>query len=319
MREEIIKFCDCLGGDPLRVQGAGGNVSWKEGKTLHIKASGTWLARAKEKNIFVPVDLEHLQSAIDREDFAATPEVCDSSGMKPSIETMLHAVMPQKIVAHLHLVDAIARLVRKNYPVEVPVRGRFAYALVDYHKPGAELAEALYRKIKNRSEIDVVLLKNHGIIAGGESAEELLNTIEKLEEVFRCEPRPKVDIPAIRPIGNGYRPVPCPNIQQLVFDKALFQRLSKDWALYPDHVVFLGERPHIYHSEREIDDTAEIIFLKNRGIFTKTAPTPAVIEQLLCYYNVMARQHPEEELVSLSSGEIAAVLNWDAERYRQGL
>jgi rhamnose utilization protein RhaD (predicted bifunctional aldolase and dehydrogenase) len=46
LQASVINYCSTIGRDPLLVQGAGGNVSWKEGNTLWIKASGTWLADA---------------------------------------------------------------------------------------------------------------------------------------------------------------------------------------------------------------------------------------------------------------------------------
>ena len=44
-----------LGQDPLQVQGAGGNTSYKDGNVMWIKASGTALAAAEEAEIFVAV------------------------------------------------------------------------------------------------------------------------------------------------------------------------------------------------------------------------------------------------------------------------
>ena len=55
LSESVIDFCSDIGGDAFLVQGAGGNVSWKDGDTLWVKASGTWLSEAKYKEIFLPV------------------------------------------------------------------------------------------------------------------------------------------------------------------------------------------------------------------------------------------------------------------------
>ena len=57
MKKLISNFCQRIGADPLLVQGAGGNVSWKEGDDLWVKASGTWLADAVSQDIFIPVSL----------------------------------------------------------------------------------------------------------------------------------------------------------------------------------------------------------------------------------------------------------------------
>ena len=53
-----------FGQDVLHIQGAGGNVSIKADDVMWIKASGTMLCDAAIKDIFVPVDLPGMQSAI---------------------------------------------------------------------------------------------------------------------------------------------------------------------------------------------------------------------------------------------------------------
>ena len=114
LKTAVIEYCSIIGSDPLLVQGAGGNVSWKEGDTLWVKASGTWLAEAAEKDIFVPVDLQHLRTAIEKGDFSVTPKVLGDSVLRPSIETLLHALMPHRVVVHLHAIEILAHLVRDN-------------------------------------------------------------------------------------------------------------------------------------------------------------------------------------------------------------
>ena len=57
----ISEYCERIGSNPLLVQGAGGNISWKEGDVLWIKASGMWLIDAIKENIFVSVSLKNIQ------------------------------------------------------------------------------------------------------------------------------------------------------------------------------------------------------------------------------------------------------------------
>ena len=52
-RKEVQDYCVKVGSNRLFTQGAGGNVSWKDGNLLYIKASGTWLADANDKDIFL--------------------------------------------------------------------------------------------------------------------------------------------------------------------------------------------------------------------------------------------------------------------------
>ncbi len=114
-RATLSDYCAAIGADPLLVQGAGGNASWKDADTLWVKASGTWLAEARARDIFVPVDLAHLRGAIATGQLDVTPRPLGDSGLRPSIETLLHALMPQPVVLHLHAVELLAQLVRPGF------------------------------------------------------------------------------------------------------------------------------------------------------------------------------------------------------------
>ena len=48
------------------MQGPGGNISFKDGGILLIKASGTKMADVKKRNIFVEVNLNKIISAMNR-------------------------------------------------------------------------------------------------------------------------------------------------------------------------------------------------------------------------------------------------------------
>ena len=115
--------------------------------------------------------------------------------------------------------------------------------------------------------------------------------------------------------------VDIPKIHNLVFNNFLYENLKKSWALYPDHVVFLGHKAHCYDSleilmEKKVP-LAELIFIKNRGVFTTSKMSLAKLVQLKCYYDVITRQREEIELNLLSENNIIELLNWDAEHYRQ--
>ena len=46
LKKKISKFCAQIGKRSLLVQGAGGNVSFKDNDVLWIKASGFWLSQS---------------------------------------------------------------------------------------------------------------------------------------------------------------------------------------------------------------------------------------------------------------------------------
>ena len=314
MRESLSKFCAEIGTDPLLVQGTGGNVSWKEDNTLWIKASGLRLTRAMKEDIFVPVDMVHLKEKIRRKDFHDIPPIPKEHSHRPSIEIWFHALMPHRIVVHLHGVETLSHLVRKkcNIHIDRP------YLLVDYHKPGSDLAQAIFKRMAHTPCPDIVFMKNHGIIIGADSIEKIHGIIREVEGRFQCHRLALVNIPRLDPLCFDYVPVENQLVQQLAWNPLLFKRIDKNWVLYPDHVVFLGERSSIY-PEKCLNPSKDdrIIFVKNRGVFTRGRPNTIENEMLLLYYNVLSRQSPNESLNCLSSRQVKELLEWNAEHYRQ--
>ena len=328
LSHSVTRFCAELGADPLWVQGAGGNVSWKVGDTRWVKASGAWLADACERCIFVPVDLVNLRLAINAKEFSAVPQVQGDTELRPSIETMLHALMPHTVVVHVHAVEVLALLVRATALQELKqgLGEALAWVCVDYFKPGAELAAAIHAALEACPDAPVVFMKNHGLVVGGANVEEVrhrLNTVVALLTQAHQElPVAKV----AEPKSEDYVVLQDSAVQALALDEALFHRLATDWALYPDHVVFLGPVAYTFESWQSFAQARltllplpELIFVRQRGVFVSKAFSRAKAAQLRCYYDVMVRQPLGAILDSMTGPQIAQVLNWDSERYRQQL
>lgn len=329
LREAVTAECVALGRDPLLVQGAGGNVSWKEGDTLWVKASGTWLADAGDKDIFVPVDLDHLQTELRAGRFEVKPEVRGTSALRPSIETLLHALMPQRIVVHLHAIDVLARLVRADF--ETAARACLPQALrwtsVPYCKPGAPLAQAVAQRLAHQPA-DVVFLTNHGVVIGADSPQAARRVLDTLTQALHTPALPVGPLPADAPseiqIGHqAWNQVPSTAIQALACDPVLYDHVERHWALYPDHVVFLGPRAHTFNSVQAAQHAsageAKLVFIRGVGVYASPEFSQAQQTQLLCYANVVVRQLGQSVLTTLSEDEIGELLNWDAERYRMRL
>lgn len=331
--KDVRKYCAEIGADPLWVQGAGGNISWKEDSTLWIKASGTWLSNAEIEEIFIPVDLAGIKSEIAKQNFSVAPKVVNDVKLKPSIETMLHALMPHCLVIHLHAIEILAHLVRRDFEkyFNSVIDKTFCFAVVDYYKPGADLALAIDAALIKSPSADVIFLKNHGIVIGGDNVidvhKKLCNITESLitESLIKKSDSAVISKPP-KSFSYQYTALDDPCVQQLALDPMLFSRLRRDWALYPDHVVFLGPRAHVYESWSRFEDevllsglSPELIFLAGEGVFVQKSFTKAKQAQLRCYFDVMARQKADSSLTCLTNEQIAELLNWDAEQYRMRL
>ena len=104
-----------IGRDPLLVQASSGNTSLKADGVLWIKASGKWLAHAEREEGLVPLDLAEVRACVRRNvEFAGTYTSPLGNALRPSIETAMHAVLPQRVIIHVHSVNAIAWAVRQD-------------------------------------------------------------------------------------------------------------------------------------------------------------------------------------------------------------
>lgn len=337
--QTISELCVKLSKDRLLVQGAGGNASWKDDGIIWVKGSGKWLANAFQENIFVPVDLNHLQNALSQKNYGIEPNVLATQAQKkisPSIETLLHALMPQKIVVHLHAIEVLSYLVVKDCLRSLQeifslaknnhqVNGIF----VGYHKPGPELAQVIHRELEANPTANVVFLKNHGIVVGAESIEAVFGLIKSI--TLNCPPKRKIlnannMIPSQSSAPAGYIAFQDSQVQELATNPELYKRLQFDWVLYPDHAVFLGPKAFTYGSwaafegeEKNNIDKPDLVFIQNSGVFVNPSFNLSKTAQLLCYYDVISRILPEASLDPLDADSINSLINWDAELLRRRL
>ena len=197
------------------MQAAGGNTSLKSDGVMWIKASGTWLKDALTRDIFVAVDHAALMQALARNDPAC--ETCtafvrtdlNASGLRPSIETTVHALMPQRVVVHVHCVNTIAWAIRSDAADRLSERlAGFAWAFIPYARPGLPLAGAIAERL--RPGVDVLVLGNHGLVVAADTvaaAEALLDrVVHAVQRPVRAAPPIDRDALAKLCAGTPYRP-----------------------------------------------------------------------------------------------------------------
>ena len=309
-----------VGSDPLLVQAAGGNTSIKQGDVMWIKASGTWLRDAAAKDIFVPLDMARLSAAL-----AADDPACESCtdfvrqdinplGLRPSIETSVHGLMPQKIVVHVHCVNTIALAIRSDAEEVLGARLKaFNWAFVPYARPGLMLSRAIRKAY--RPGVDVLVLGNHGLaVAAGSvmEAEALLNrVVAALEAPVRDFGKPDLTALAAMAAGSGYRLPEDPECHAIALDEPS-RRAACTNVYYPDHVVFLGTS-----IPDDMASGAAAVAIPGKGVLVNVAAKPSIEPMARCAGDVFCRLPATAPLKALTAGEIDQLLNWDAEKYRQ--
>lgn len=333
MNSQFRRLSARLGQNPLLTQAAGGNTSWKEGNSLWIKASGKWLACAESEDIFLPLDLDQVRSEFTRgnEDYSDLTQ--NASTLRPSIETAFHAIIPHTVVLHVHSIHTIAHAVRTDAEqiLEKKLHG-LHWAWVPYARPGLPLTRKIETTLTEKP--DVWVLQNHGLIVGAGSCEEASELLNEVEKRLYIEPRtPQAGASSsfdrTLALDKGFIFAEDNGINSLATDHVSLE-LSRRGVLYPDHVVFLGTAPVVAHTPDEA-------FLKHReyekrwkkpppyfvapgcGVFFEKPPSPTVLEMLRCQSLVLQRIDAEIPLNILGDSDIAQLLNWDAEVYRQAL
>jgi rhamnose utilization protein RhaD (predicted bifunctional aldolase and dehydrogenase) len=315
-----------VGKNILLVQGAGGNSSVKLGDVLWVKASGTWLADAEDKDIFVPISLSGARAALARDDQRMPLAPGAESGLRASIETSLHALLPHRVVLHVHSVNTIAWSVRTDAGEELAARLHgLAWSAIDYHHPGLPLAHAV-REHACRP-IDVLLLGNHGLVVGAASCEAAEALVAEVEQRLVLLPRSAElgDESALGRIsaGTDYRLPKDPLCHVSATDPhSLF--VATAGSLYPDHVVFLGPAMPILAREENLAAKAArtvpppvALLVPGIGALIHSNASLGAEAMLSCLALVTSRLPLDANIQYLSRDNEEALLNWDAEHYRR--
>ena len=324
MRETVEKFCTIIGLNPMLVQGAGGNISWKDENTLWVKASGMWMVDAEKQDIFVPVDLKNIREEIAKHNYSIDMQTLTSSELRPSIETILHGLMPHRVVLHVHAVEILPYLVTQNYSklLNSILEGMYNSAYVGYKNPGPDLAQAISEIFLRSPETQTLFLQNHGIVIGGDDVDEISRILDDLIDKMSKHSNNIINpcnVVSVAPPPNGYLLILDNEINNLALDENCFTHVCKNWALYPDHVVFLGRNSFCYDSVEEFSSSnvgPDLLFIKGAGVYTLPKFSRAKLDQLRCYYDVIVRLDINHKIRALNDKEIDKLINWDLEKYR---
>ncbi len=196
----ICKLSRFYGSDPSIVLAGGGNTSCKVGNRLYVKASGTSLATIAADG-FLEMDRDKLealaQATLDDDpdtreaqfkaaihDARCQPE----SGRRPSVEVLLHHLVPGTYVVHSHatIVNTLTchtcgqELAAEIFGDEV--------IWLPYVDPGFTLAQTLKRALEEHAartdgtRAKAILMANHGLIVASDDPETIRSSTNDLLE-----------------------------------------------------------------------------------------------------------------------------------------
>ncbi|GAB6109651.1 class II aldolase/adducin family protein [Fusibacter bizertensis] len=361
--QDFIALCRNYSDAVDLIQAGGGNASSKtqddvtKRAIMRIKASGFLMSEVDENNGYSTINLLKVQQLIEAvsngsieiEDEKMQNEImieANLSSLRPSIETYLHALLPQKHVLHLH--SYVALLYASSHAFKEITEHQFDTALnnemdmlyVGYEKPGIKLAMALKEKLEQFQSIyhkmpRVIILQNHGIIYAANSLEEIDDSVMKSEAALLN----------LMNLSDGFsttyrRIFEIKKAMSIAFnDQSFVVRLNEDRDLlrlhtlrlsFPDAVVFCG--PEMIRADNHLElseqieaykhkyaDFPKVILYKSALYFVATNIKKCLEIQDVLKIQFLLNEQLGDDLVTLSALQIAELLNWEAEKYRKKL
>ncbi|MDO1559013.1 bifunctional aldolase/short-chain dehydrogenase [Brevundimonas sp. 2R-24] len=275
-----------LGNDPELVQHGGGNTSLKTTDTditgetievIRVKGSGWDLGDIEPAGLpAMRLDsLTRLTAVPEMSDEAMVNAqrgaLLDSASPNPSVETLLHAWIPHKVIDHTH---ANAVLALTDQP-DGEALAREVYgdrmAICRYVMPGFGLAHVARETFEANPDAEGMILLKHGIFTWGADArqayERMIEMVTLAERKLAASPRPAETAPeadeaaarALAPILRGALAIRSADgsAKRFVLDRRAtpevmaylarpeIERFSQSGPATPDHVLRIKPWPMV--------------------------------------------------------------------------
>lgn len=358
--EMLASMSNRYGSDADYVLAGGGNTSYKDDKYLYIKGSGTSLATIKPEE-FVKLTRSKLDKMLTKKypddevkrEAEVLSDMMDArvkgENRRPSVETLLHNLFPQKYVLHVHPSMVNGLTCGKDY--EAAAKKLFPSAIiVGCCKPGYTLAmackEAIDAKLsgsKNAKAPNLLFMQNHGVFFASDTVEELdklvASTMKKLQKSVARVPDfgiPEYDsekavslAPAIRMMyGEGSEAT-----AKFFVNNELLKYDPETKSFTPDHIVYYKAEILIVPEDadacaiKELFDrfTADkgykprIIYIRGLGAFALGDTYKAANTAMALFLDAVKISTYAESFGGASPMPdwlIDFIVNWEVESYR---
>ncbi len=367
--KELVALSNKYGSDENFVLAGGGNTSFKDAEHLYVKASGTSLKTITEEG-FVKLSREKLDKVLEGE-YSKDSEIREQevlkalgdaviSGGRPSVEASLHGLLKFTYVVHLHpaLVNGLTCSVEGKKAAEELFGNTFVW--IENTQPGYTLAKKAQEAVcafkeKYGEDVKIIILENHGIFVGADTAEEIDSIYDEIMSKLKsrsgepdfsaCEfdEEKAVKIaPAIRMMlmENGKSIVAFDTNCEVLSaaTKEGFKEIEK--AYTPDHLVYMGAYCLFVPAAEDIDEqygllqnavtqykekylqNPAIILVENLGVFAagktkKDADTAMLLFKDALKVRAYAKGFGGAK--AMPQELIEFLRNWEVEKYRKSV
>jgi rhamnose utilization protein RhaD (predicted bifunctional aldolase and dehydrogenase) len=270
---------------------------------------------------------------------------------RPSVETLLHDILPFAFVVHLHpaLVNGLTCSQRGEKTAE-EIFGKDAIWIAPVN-PGYTLSKIVKTAIdeyksKNGKAAAVFFLQNHGVFVGDNSAEGIKKTYEDImnkigarikrrpdfsdEKILYDDPQISDKIKTLAGLAGSAVFMRGGEISALVKDCASFAPVSS--AFSPDHIVYAGSDPLFIESNKSaaihdewtqyVEKTGrkpKIVALQGLGVFGVGASEKAALLALELFRDTIKVAVYSQSFggpLFMTKDKIDFINNWEVERYR---
>jgi len=359
--QNIIQLSRHYGSNPEFVKAGGGNTSYKTEDKLYVKASGFSLAdidaagfaviyRAKLEAIW---EKNYPENTEEREKVALADLMdtrVEGETKRPSVEALLHALLPQTYIVHTHppLVNGLT--CSKGGKAKAEEIFGTDMLWIPSVNPGYILAKTIrelladYRQ-SNGKEPTIILMQNHGIFvmadAPGEIDRVYTHVFTTMKNCLNREPDlSHADADNTRKefmkgvigkeLGESAKKILFERngeLERFIQSEASFQPLSSVYT--PDHIVYCGPQALYVQDDTLIDGIEKyrnlfgrepkIIVCEDLGVFSIGTSEKAASTAMAMFLDGLQIAVYSESFTGpsfLPDEQIQFILGWEVEHYR---
>lgn len=284
------------GGGNTSVKGKYKNIFEEEIDTLFIKGSG-WDLISIEEEGFSPVELNYLIKLAKLKNLSDSDMVVQQrlatlkpSAPSPSVEAILHALIPYKFVDHTHAdsVLSITNTLNGNKKIK-EIYGK-EILIVPYVMPGFVLAKKIEQMTKsiNWKNMKGMILLNHGVFSFGDNAKQSYDRMIEIvslsedylikSKVWRKYKKSKskpdlLELAKIRKTASTLTGSACIALLNNSSEAAGFSKMKSSknlclkGTLTPDHVI--RTKPFAWVIEENLNDSSNSFVNQYKKYFLK--------------------------------------------------
>jgi rhamnose utilization protein RhaD (predicted bifunctional aldolase and dehydrogenase) len=321
----LLELSAMIGSDPLLTQASTGNSSIKVDGMLWIKVSGKWMSDALREDFLVPLDLAEIKACM-RQHIDPTQRYTSAS-----LETAMHAVLPQRVVLHVHCVNTIAWAVRQDARNQLhrKLEG-LRWQWIPYLASGLALASAVEGALSVSPNTDLLVLGNHGLVIGGEDCRAVEDLLWEVGRRLSVPARPAhpADYAMLADIADRWSwDLPDDDNVHALGTDPVSRTILSGGLLYPCQAVFssassaelfrsipaatLGDREENLYRRRPF------LIIQERGVIFSAAMTSAERSMVTGLAQVVQRIAENAPIRYLSEADLSDITRMLTYRYRE--